>query len=217
MAEVERSTEVVECSVCEAKVRATVLSRKDFFQESSADFYSVLMLECQACKTPILGYCFIDFDLGPDDEFIEKYGPVKRVWPAPTRILSDALPKLVRNSIDEAQKCLLARAHSACVVMCGRALEALCKDNSIQMRSLADGLRELREKQIIDGRIYEWGQALRKARNIGAHASDIEINKDDAQDVFDFTIAICDYVYVLNDKYEKFKQREAERVRHKSQ
>lgn len=44
--------------------------------------------------------------------------------------------------------------------------------------------------------------------NIGAHASNNRINKQDARDVLDFTIAICEYVYTLTSKYEEFKKRQ---------
>ena len=74
---------------------------------------------------------------------------------------------------------------------------------------------ELKDKGIIDGRLYEWGNSLRERRNIGAHATDEEIIREDAIDVLDFTIAICEYVYVLTEKYEEFKAREAKRKQKK--
>ena len=52
------------------------------------------------------------------------------------------------------------------------------------------------------------GEALRNRRNIGAHASDENISREDASDILDFTIAICEYVYVLTQKYDEFKKRE---------
>jgi hypothetical protein len=73
---------------------------------------------------------------------------------------------------------------------------------------IQNGLKELKELGVIDGRIYEWGEELRKSRNIGAHATDEKITPEDARDMLDFTIAIGDYVYVLSDKYEKFKSRQ---------
>ena len=51
---------------------------------------------------------------------------------------------------------------------------------------------------------YEWSEALRKERNIGAHAIETEINRQDANDIPDFAVAICEYVYVLTDKYNTY-------------
>lgn len=42
-----------------------------------------------------------------------------------------------------------------------------------------------------------------------AHASDVKISKIDASDLLDFAIAICDYVYVLRNKFEDFMKRRA--------
>jgi hypothetical protein len=98
-------------------------------------------------------------------------------------------------------KCFNAKAYSACAVMCGRALEALCKENGAKNWQLAKGIKELKEKGIIDGRLFEWSEALRDRRNIGAHVTEEDISKEDARDVLDFTVAICEYVYVLTDKY----------------
>lgn len=52
---------------------------------------------------------------------------------------------------------------------------------------------------------------LRDKRNIGAHASGEDVSREDAADVLDFTIAICEYVYVLTHRYKRFKRREAKR------
>ena len=73
---------------------------------------------------------------------------------------------------------------------------------------LAKGLKELKDKGVIDGRLFEWGDSPRGRRNIGAHATDEEVSREDANDVLDFTIAICEYVYVLAEKYEGFKARD---------
>ncbi|WP_342551911.1 DUF4145 domain-containing protein [Paenibacillus sp. FSL R7-0652] len=120
---------------------------------------------------------------------------------------TENLPALVSISLDESEKCFIGKAYLACVVMCGRVLEAICKDKQVTGRNLADGLKELLDTQIIDNRIFEWGEALRIHRNMGAHATEVEITKEDARDLLDFSIAICDYIYVLTSKFEEFQAR----------
>jgi len=44
---------------------------------------------------------------------------------------------------------------------------------------------------------------------LGAHASDHKVAKEDARDLLDFSSAICEYVFVLNEKFERFKKRQA--------
>ncbi|WP_353055935.1 DUF4145 domain-containing protein [Alcaligenes faecalis] len=103
--------------------------------------------------------------------------------------------------------CFKARAYSACAVMCGRAIEGVCKNHDAKTRTLAAGLKKLKEDGVIDSRLFSWGEALRENRNLGAHATTEKVSKDDAQDLLDFSIAICDYVFVLNEKWERFQNR----------
>ena len=103
---------------------------------------------------------------------------------------------------------LCAGAFLACAVMCGRAIEAICTEHKTKSPTLAEGLRELKDRQIIDQRLFDWAETLRHQRNIGAHATAESITPQDARDVLDFAIAICEYVVVLSDKYETFRNRQ---------
>ncbi len=82
--------------------------------------------------------------------------------------------------------------------MCGRTIEGVCNHHSTKNKTLAGGLKELRENGIIDERLFEWGDELRKHRNIGAHATSEKISKEDAKDLLDFSSAICEYVFTLH-------------------
>lgn len=70
------------------------------------------------------------------------------------------------------------------------------------------------DREIIDKRIYEWGEALRKHRNVGADATNKKISKEDARALLDFANAICDYIFVLTNKFEDFMKRK-EKVKKK--
>jgi hypothetical protein len=95
--------------------------------------------------------------------------------------------------------------------MCGKALEGICRKYGNEKDMLGKGLHTLKEKGVIDNRLYEWGQALHVARNIGAHPSETQTTREDARDILDFAKAICEYVFVLTAKYEAFQKRQAER------
>lgn len=118
--------------------------------------------------------------------------------------VSSAIPVTARRDITDAQKCLSHGIYSAAAVLCGRALERLIKEKIGGNHSIAKGLEHLKTKEIIDQRIFDWAEALRKERNIGAHASEEDTTKENAQDIIDFTIAIFDYVYTLSEKYQKY-------------
>jgi hypothetical protein len=135
-----------------------------------------------------------------------------RLWPDPVENFHVSIPSLARSSLDEARKCFGAQAYSACAVMCGRAIEAICAEHETKSKNLAAGLKELKDRQIIDQRLFDWAEALQETRNIGAHAKGEHVSRQDAEDLLDFAIAICEYVFVLAQKYDAFKERQAKRA-----
>ena len=141
-----------------------------------------------------------------------EWSDLTRYWPEPVEPLDYSIPARTRKSLEEARKCFRAQAFSACAVMCGRAIEATCAEYKTKSKTLAAGLKELRDRKVIDQRLFEWAEALREQRNIGAHATEEDVSREDARDVLDFSIAICQYVFVLSQKYDDFKKRQAKRT-----
>jgi hypothetical protein len=90
--------------------------------------------------------------------------------------------------------------------MCGRALEGVCVHFGLKTM-LAKGLHELRTKGLIDDRLFQWGEQLRKHRNTAAHATGDKISREDATDLLDFVAAICDYIFVLTARFDAFMAR----------
>src|SRR5262249_48971023 len=133
--------------------------------------------------------------------------PPVRVWPEPERSVHWNLPADTRTSLDEAQKCFSVGAYNACAVMCGRVLETICREHNVSQKVLAGGLQELLERRVIDWKLFDWGEELRRHRNIGAHASTEKISQADARDLLEFANAICDYVFVLTERFEQFMKR----------
>lgn len=194
---------IIECPFCESKVDGKVKGEHTDVDAAEEPF-KVILLECPVCNSALLGSQEMfqaDFDK-------YEWSDTKRLWPRPEKLINWDLPDLVRTSLDEANKCYKAKAYSACAVMCGRILEGICKEFGIKNKLLGRGLKELLDKQIIDKKIYEWGQQLRKHRNIGAHASEQKISPEDAKDLVEFANAICEYVFVLTAKFEKFMNRQ---------
>jgi hypothetical protein len=140
----------------------------------------------------------------------DKYDHAQRVWPESTSLeLNPTIPQSIRRDIADAQKCFSHGIYSAAVVLCGKALERFVKER-VPSRVLADGLASLKADGTIDERLYQWATILREERNIGAHASDEDVTKENAQDVLDFTVAIFEYVYTLSEKYAAFLARKGE-------
>ncbi len=68
------------------------------------------------------------------------------------------------------------------------------------------------EAGVIDSRLFAWGEALRKERNMGAHASIESPSRQDARDLLDFAWAIVDYVYILSEKFSAYEMRKTQKA-----
>ncbi len=193
---------IIECPDCESKVDAKILAEHVIPPTDYYDSYKYLFLVCPLCNSAIVaGSDLVQIDFNEYD-----WATPERRWPNPNRQFEFNVPTLVTQSLIEAEKCYKVKAYSACAVMCGRTIEAICVEESGE-KSLFKGLQELKKKKIIDEMIYDWGETLRKERNIGAHASTEKISKKDANDILDFTNAIVEYIYTLSEKYREFQKR----------
>jgi len=191
---------IIECYKCESKVDAKLLAKHESYdpRDYPEHFYAAL-LECPICKNCLLGGTSYFDSLEASD--------IQRLWPKPETYVDFRIPEICKLSLIEAKTCFKAKAYSATAVMCGRVLEGICQHHKTSAKSLANGLKELKEKTIIDERLFLWGEELRKHRNIGAHATTEKVTKEDALDLVDFVTAICDYVFVLNERFNRFMNR----------
>jgi hypothetical protein len=193
------ATIVIDCPHCSVRANANV---RGSIHYSDADF-AVILAECPSCEAALVGTT----QLFQNEQNDWQYEHAERVWPAPTSVeVSTTIPANARRDIKDAQKCVAHGIYSAAVVLCGKALERLAHEKA-PAKNLAASLAALKENGIIDERLALWAKALRQERNIGAHASDEEVSKENAQDVLDFTIAIFEYVYTLSEKYAEFMAR----------
>lgn len=193
---------IIECYKCESKVDAKLLAEhKSYDEEDYPEIFYTVLLECPICKNPLLGGTYLDSPIASD---------LPRLWPQPETYVDWRIPEISSLSLFEAKICFKAKAYSATAVMCGRALEGICKHHNTSAKTLAGGLKQLKENGIIDERLFLWSEELRKHRNIGAHASTEKVTKEDALDLIEFVSAICDYVFVLNERFNRFMRRKNE-------
>lgn len=199
---------LVECPKCNAVVDGTVIGEREMPDAQGEPPYKVMLLACPVCQETVVGIS--EYVQVAQDDY-DWDSPASRVWPSPPERFHGSIPALVRDPLMEASACLKVKAYSACAVMCGKALEGICRMYGDNKDMLGKGLDALKEQGVIDKRLYEWGCALRVARNVGAHASETVTTREDARDILDFAKAICEYVFVLTARYDAFKKRQAER------
>jgi hypothetical protein len=225
------STFIIDCPRCKAKVAAEQkgeVHRHDYDDDAGEPFgYRVTIGECPSCKSCLVGRAEQIGFKGWEDWEDNVFGDVVRVYPEPAKTFtSHRIPRALTHSLTEADRCLQAGANIAACVMLARALEALCRDvlqkadkaeatandeapvKPTKRLMLGNGIRELRERKIIDDRLYDWSVSLHAMRNLAAHPEDIVVSREDAEDMQVFVNAITEYVYDLTDRYEEFKERE---------
>jgi Domain of unknown function (DUF4145) len=233
-----QTTFVVDCPWCKAKVAAFETGRAERlgFDHDLGEPYGskVLVGICPSCKSILVGETNqIDFENFDSDE--DRWSDVVRVYPKPPKAFTSyRIPRVVKDSLTEADRSLQAGANIAACVMLGRALEALCRDvlestpaaTSVTANSaapakpkkkimLGEGIKKLKDAKIIDDRLYNWSQQLQAFRNLAAHPEDINISRADTEDLQTFVNAIVEYVYDLADRYEEFKKRVDARAKRK--
>lgn len=129
-----------------------------------------------------------------------------QLFPLSDNIALKNAPDVVINPYKEAQKCYRVQAYEACVIMCRKGIEAICNERGETKGNLAEKLKKLKEKHLLEETFYNWSNELRLIGNDGAHSHDI-IDKQDAKDAIDFFDALITYLYHLVDKYNKLKTR----------
>jgi hypothetical protein len=207
-------TFIVDCHICKAKVAAIEKGSVSQAYQDEESYYpegeKVMIGFCPRCKNILVGKADqIGFEGINDDQ--DRWSNVIRVYPNPRKTFqSRRIPRSAKESLSDADLSLQANANIAACVMFGRALEAVCKDALGTTKiTLAKGVDMLKEKGIIDSRLYDWSQQLRAFRNLAAHAdTDVSsISRRDAEDLQSFVYAIIEYVYDLTDRYNEFKAR----------
>lgn len=219
-------TFIIDCPTCKAKVGAEMHGSIDFYSDADGEPFGnrVVLGKCPSCKIALVGrseqLSFRGYQGDEDDTFSD----VVRVFPLPPKqFTSWRIPRPLNQSLLEADRSFQAGANIAACVMLGRALEALCRDVLDEKGTetgekakpkkrvmLGSGIKELRDRKIIDDRLYDWSVSLQAMRNLAAHPEDITVSRQDVEDLQAFVYAITEYVYDLTDRYNEFKEREAE-------
>lgn len=127
------------------------------------------------------------------------------VYPLPAASL-DGLPHPVRNAYQDALRLMKVDANTFAVAI-RRTLEFVCDDRGAQGRSLDAKLRYLADHQKLSGLVGDVARQLRLVGNIGAHACDHEIARDDVPTLLELTEGVIDYVYRIPAKLNALKAR----------
>jgi len=190
---------LIECKYCEAVVDARVISSYDSTEEDLDIPIKFSFLCCPKCSSPflIVREQFVD----------ESWGEPSVLFPPKDKQINPNLPVSIKNSYGEALSAFKAKAYTASTLMCRKTLEGICRAHDIQAKNLASALKEMKNKGIIENRLFEWAEALRITGNKAAHDVETVISIQDAKDIIQFTDALLEYVFTFKDKFNEFTKR----------
>jgi len=190
---------LIECKQCEAVVNPEILNSYVAYDEEVGMPYRFSFLKCPQCSSPLLA---CEENYGGDE-----WDSPTRIYPPLDKQVNSSLPVPIRNAYQEAIICLKNKAFTASAIMCRKTLEGICAAHEIKAKNLSLGLKEMKDKGIIENRLYQWADMLRIAGNEAAHGVETIVTSQDAKDIIAFTDALLEYVFTFNDKFNEFMLR----------
>ncbi len=193
---------ILECKNCQALVNAEFMADyKYYFDIPEANITGIPgayeLWKCPNCQKPFL----IDTD--------ETSSGYLMLYPTEDNRVNPNLPAPLKFAYAEAISCYKVKAYTATAIMCRKTLEGICAEHGIKDNNLVRSLKALKDKGIIENRLYEWADALRISGNEAAHDVAVTISPEDARDILEFTNALLEYLFTFRDRFEQFKQRRA--------
>jgi len=154
---------------------------------------------CPACGSVFLQRSFLS---EPSDFPYEEM-----LYPKQSKLPLVGLPDEVRRSYESGLSCFETGNYEPCVIMCRKCVEAVSTLLGKTTGSLQKRLSCLRDEGLIESKLYSWADELRLIGNDAAHDFNVLITKDDAQDTLEFLEALLLYVFVLDRRFQSFRQR----------
>ena len=163
-----------------------------------------MLLRCPKCSSPFL---FLRQYYEIPAEYSGESTEPQQLYPNTREIPLDTVPPTIKMAYEDAFQAYKVGLYAPCVLMCRKTVEAICYEKGITKGNLKKKLLDLKEKEIIDGHIYEWADSLRLIGNEAAHELLPNISKQDCRDTIDFTESVILMTFVLSNKFEEFKER----------
>lgn len=194
------------CPNCNAIVETGVLFTYTFDVTYTDELINqgtgITLSKCLNCDRPIL----YQEDFHNIEEHCFSQNKIQ-LYPDVENVALKKAPEIVINPYKEAFKCYRVQAYEACVIMCRKGIEAICKDKGEDKGNLNAKLNKLRDRKILEETLFNWANELRVIGNDGAHSHDQIVTQQDAKDSLDFFDALITYQYHLVDQYNKLKER----------
>lgn len=129
-------------------------------------------------------------------------------WPLPEAHHSQDIPEEIASAFAEATSTLYAQCPRATVVMARRTLEAVTADKGETDGVLANRLKVLATKGILQPELAEWAREIRVIGNTGAHYDVLnKASMEDARDLMNFLRELLRYLYEMPAELQRRRER----------
>ncbi|MBE8969476.1 DUF4145 domain-containing protein [Nostocales cyanobacterium LEGE 12452] len=156
---------ILNCFNCKALVDAQEISNykneitdSDNYQTTSYDCNELLrtyeeytFLKCPLCLKPFLTYLIYNNDYGHDFKKLKFI----TLYPLSNKTINSEVSISIKKAFDEAICCFENNAFTACVIMCRKAIEGVCKEHKIEKGNLKEKLILMKKGGIIDQNIFD--------------------------------------------------------------
>lgn len=228
--EYKSTAKTIRCGNCGNKTLMRIISEGCFeeityinsdYDERAWINYDIFTLLCPHCKEINLIKISEEWDTNSErasltlSEEEEKAGitidiprKIEHLYPPlPQFANTSEKAKDIRDTYKEALTCFQAELYTSSVAMCRKTIELLCLYFEIEETyNLSSKLAKMREIKIIDNKLYEWVNQLKKFGNDALHTTS-KFSKEDAQDILDFTYVIVEYCIDFDYKFDRLLKR----------
>lgn len=195
----------------------TLMNVKDIYKkesgsvESDSYYYDMtVVLFCPVCKNYNIINAYWDHSYG-DKSTVEGYDlyngnnvEEQHLYPNSSSLVVEKarfLPVSVLNSFRSSIE-LKNIDKESCLMKIRKTLEMICEDKNADGSSLFDKLKNLSDTGILPSTLNSASTIARKLGNIGVHNADVDISKEELENVIELVEYIIRYIYVLPKEIE---------------
>ena len=156
------------------------------------------LAQCPGCMQCVLVY--VEGYVGIGDQ--PKHCAVTQWYPSTIPKIDERIPDPFHSELAEAATCLAMGAANACAAMCRRVISWLAINRGADPEwTTGRQLNYLREKGLIEDKLYRAATAVKAFGDQGAHPP-ATVTMEEAEQVFSITESILDYAIILDQKLQ---------------
>lgn len=204
--------EIIKCLHCGNE---TPMSKKGEYNWGSRDIqytdfdfsYKYELFACPVCHKVTLRETYSDETMicyGNYDQL--RWDDKKTILFPVNSIESNSVPPKVKEAYEAAlktkgiDKCI-------CLMALRRTLELLLKDKGASKWGLKDKIEEIAAKGLLPDTLKEASSLAKMLGDTAAHGRELEVDQDDVEAMAEFIGFIIEYLYIVPDKINAYKER----------